>query len=206
MYEEVKSFAWRAFKPLTTTMIDVLDTTEMRESVYRLSVEFYHEAGRLGLLGEDMELLDGVMFRKMPKSPLHEWLSRNLNELLTSACGKSFIISKGPPITCERSEPEPDLAVFVGSIDDYRERHPSTAELVIEISIGTLQRDRCKAAIYAEAGVKEYWLIEPEAGHITLYQDPGAESYGRQTAFTADQEVRSEIFPAFVVHLGNLLA
>lgn len=187
-------------------MIDVLETREMREAIYPISVEFYHEAGRLGLLGEDMELLEGVMFRKMPKSPLHEWLSCNLSPLLTSACGDGFIISKGHPITCERSEPEPDLAVFVGSIDDYRERHPTTAELVIEISISTLHRDRSKAAIYAEAGVKEYWLIEPEAGHITVYQDPGAESYGRQTVFTADQEARSELFPAFVLHLGNLLA
>ncbi|MGV3663274.1 MAG: Uma2 family endonuclease [Prosthecobacter sp.] len=187
-------------------MIDMLESPEMRQSVYRLSVEFYHEAGRLGLLGEDMELLEGVMFRKMPKLPLHEWLSRNLYQLLTSACGEAFIISKGHPITCERSEPEPDLAVFVGSIDDYRERHPSTAELVIEISIGTLQRDACKAAIYAEAGVKEYWLIEPEAGHITLYQDPGADGYDKEEVFPADQEARSELFPAFVLHLSNLLA
>lgn len=187
-------------------MISVLEAAETREAVFPISVEFYHEAGRLGLIGENVELLEGVLFTKMPKSPLHQSLARKLQRLLESMLPAGFFWDRDCPITCARSEPEPDLAVFAGKIEDYEQQHPTTAELVIEISISTLQRDRSKAAIYAEAGVKEYWLIEPEAGHITVYQDPGAESYGRQTVFTADQEARSELFPAFVLHLGNLLA
>lgn len=187
-------------------MISMLETAETRRMVFPLSVEIYHEAGRLGLIGEDVELLEGVLFTKMPKSPFHEWLCQRLMALLQSVCGSGFVVAKERPITCERSEPEPDLAVFLGVLDDYRDKHPTTAELVIEISINTLQRDVNKAAIYAAAGVKEYWIIEPESGGITLYQEPGATGYGSHTAFTADQEVRSGLFPAFVVHLGALLA
>jgi len=33
-----------------------------------------HEASRLGMIGEDVELLEGVIFRKTAESPLHEWL------------------------------------------------------------------------------------------------------------------------------------
>jgi hypothetical protein len=50
----------------------VLDTPEERQAVYPVSVDFYHEAGRLGMITEDVELLDGVIFKKMPKCPLHE--------------------------------------------------------------------------------------------------------------------------------------
>ncbi len=187
-------------------MISVLEAAETREAVFPISVEFYHEAGRLGLIGENVELLEGVLITKIAKSPFHEWLSEQLMELLRSVCAGGFVVVKERPITCQRSEPEPDLAVLVGPREKYRGKHPTTAELVIEISLNTVQRDRSKAAIYAGAGVKEYWLIEPEAGSTTLYQNPTADSYGRQTVFTADQEVRSEIFPAFVLHLGSLLA
>lgn len=187
-------------------MIAMLETAETRQTVFPLSVEFYHEAGRLGLIGEDVELLEGVLFTKMPKSPFHEWLCQRLMALLQSSCGQGFVIAKERPIACENSEPEPDLAVFQGCLDDYRDHHPTTAELVIEVSINTLQRDINKAAIYAAAGVKEYWIIEPESGSLTLYQEPGATGYARQTSFTADQEARSELFPAFVVHLSTLLA
>lgn len=43
-------------------MITVLESAEARETVFQLSVEFYHKAGRLGLIGEDVELLEGVLF------------------------------------------------------------------------------------------------------------------------------------------------
>ena len=187
-------------------MIAMLETAETRQTVFPLSVEFYHEAGRLGLIGEDVELLEGVLFTKMPKSPLHQFIARKLQRLLQSLLPAGFFVDRECPVTCENSEPEPDLAVFAGTIEDYESHHPTTAELVIEVSINTLQRDINKAAIYAAAGVKEYWIIEPESGSLTLYQEPGATGYARQTSFTADQEARSELFPAFVVHLSTLLA
>ncbi|MDP1591652.1 MAG: Uma2 family endonuclease [Prosthecobacter sp.] len=187
-------------------MISILDTHEARQTVFPVSVEFYHEAGRLGLIGEDVELLEGVLFKKMAKSPLHQFLARKLQRLLESLLPPGFFVDRECPITCSRSEPEPDVAVFAGTIEDYEHAHPTSAELVIEIAISTQQRDRSKAAIYAEAGVKEYWLVEPDSRSVVLYQVPGAAGYGSQTTFSADQEVRSSIFPAFVLQLGTLLA
>lgn len=199
-------FCTNEARQLNSGMISVLDTHEARQTIFPVSVEFYHEAGRLGLIGEDVELLEGVLFKKMAKSPLHEWLVEFLRERLAAVCGAGFFIGKERPITCSRSEPEPDLAVFSGSMMDYRHAHPTTAELVIEIAISTQQRDRSKAAIYAEAGVKEYWLVEPDSRSVILYQSPGAAGYGSQTTFSAEQEVRSSIFPAFGLQLGTLLA
>ncbi len=186
-------------------MISVLDTPEARQTVYPLTVEFYHEAGRLGLIGDDVELLEGVLFTKMPKSPFHEWLAEVLRQRLVEACGAGFFVGKERPITCARSEPEPDLAVFCGSIDDYRRAHPTTAELVIEIAINTLQRDRSKAAVYAEAGIKEYWLVEPENRSLVLFQHPAASGYGTRMEFSPNEEARSSLFPGFAVRLDQLL-
>lgn len=185
---------------------DVLDTLEARQTVYPVSVEFYHEAGKLGMIGEDVELLEGVIFKKMPKSPFHEWLVEFLRERLLQICGPSYFIGKERPITCSTSEPEPDLAVIKGSLSDYRHSHPTTAEIVIEIAISTVQRDRSKAAIYAGAGVKEYWVIEPETKALSLYTRPTTEGYEAVNTYSAEETATSTVFPAFELRLVDLLA
>lgn len=185
---------------------DVLDTLEARQTVYPVSVEFYHEAGKLGMISEDVELLEGVIFKKMPKSPLHQYLVRKLQSLLAALVPSGYFVDRESPITCATSEPEPDVAVFMGSSDDYQSAHPNTAELVIEIAISTVQRDRSKAAIYAGAGVKEYWLIEPEGGFITIHTNPQDSSYTTHQIFTSQDLVTSTIFPAFSLRLADLTA
>ncbi len=187
-------------------MISVLETAEARMAVFPVSVAFYHEAGRLGLIGEDVELLEGVLFKKMAKSPLHQSLARKLQRLLEKMLPSGFFVDRECPITCARSEPEPDVAVFAGTIEDYAHQHPTTAELVIEIAISTQQRDRSKVAIYAEAGVKEYWLIEPEAGTTTLFSQPQVGSYAEQRVFNAQEKATSSLFPALSVTLAELMA
>lgn len=187
-------------------MINVLETAEARQAVFPVSVAFYHEAGRLGLISEDVELLEGVLFKKMAKSPLHQSLARKLQRLLEQMLPLGFFVDRECPITCARSEPEPDLAVFAGTIEDYTHEHPTTGELVLEIAISTQQRDRSKAAIYAEAGVKEYWLIEPEAGTTTLFSQPQAGGYTVQSVISAQENATSSLFPAFSVTLAELMA
>lgn len=186
-------------------MMRVLDSPELRETVFPVSVDFYHEAGRTGLIGKDVELLQGVMFRKIPKSPLHQTLIRLLQHMLAQVVPIEFFVDRECPITCADSEPEPDLAVFVGSWKDYREKHPETAEMVIEVAITTSQRDRSKAAIYAAAGVKEYWVIEPEAGTVTQFTMPSADGYGDSRTYRAQESASSTVFPAFSLTLADLL-
>lgn len=187
-------------------MMTVLDSPESRETVFPLSVEFYHEAAKLGLIGEEVELLEGVLFKKIPKSPLHEWLVEYLRRRLELSCSGAFFVAKERPLTCASSEPEPDLAIFPGIWTDYRYTHPTTAELIIEVAINTQQRDRSKAGIYAEAGVKEYWLVEPESKTITLYTLPSDSSYAKTSVTVNTGLVMSTVFPEFTVELSEIFA
>ncbi len=184
----------------------ILDDPQNRKMVYPLSVDVYHEAGRRRMIQEEVELLEGVIFKKLPKSPLHEWLVEYLRLALEKACVGRFFVAKERPITCARSEPEPDLAVFSGAWTDYRQHHPATAELVIEVAINTQPRDRSKALIYAEAGVKEYWLVEPESRRITLFTRPAPGGYETSNSATAVGIVTSTVFPAFSVDLAGIFA
>jgi Uma2 family endonuclease len=186
-------------------MLSILEEPEIRRQAYAVSVESYHELGRLGLIDERTELLGGVIVTKMSKSPLHQLLVRRLQFLLQASVTPGLYVDREAPITCADSEPEPDLGVFVGDAKAYTTKHAETAELVVEVSINTVRRDRLKSRIYAGAAVKEYWLIEPDARRITVYRQPADGNYAVCETHV-EGIVASASVPAFRVALNELFA
>jgi Uma2 family endonuclease len=185
-------------------MTPVLDHPEVRESLMPISVEFYHELGRLGMIGEEVELLEGFLIKKMSKSPLHETIVRRFSKVLLDCLPSGYFLVKESPLTLEFSEPEPDLAVIAGDPEDFTSRHPSTAALIVEVAVSTLQKDRSKAAIYAAAGVGEYWLIEPERKCLTVYRLPGVKGYREAVTYNEESLVVSSVLPGFSMSLPDL--
>lgn len=85
-----------------------------------------------------------------------------------------------PPALDPYSEPEPDVSVVQGSYLDYRDNHPSTALLVVEISESTLELDReRKGSLYARAGIPEYWILNLPERKLEVYRDPAPATTGR---------------------------
>lgn len=71
------------------------------------------------------------------------------------------------------SEPEPDIAIMVGTPRDYRNEHPHTAELFVEVADSTLGYDReRKMKIYAQAGIPEYWILNLLDQQLEMYRQP----------------------------------
>ena len=182
----------------------VLDSPAARERVVPLSVRAYHDLASRGMIAERSELLRGVVFEKIPKSRLHVRLVRYLESLLRQQLPADFLLQKEDPITCVDSEPEPDLAMIRGGESDFLDQHPSTAELVIEVSISTEDTDRAKAEIYAEAGVQEYWLVLPRQRTIEVFSQPSQAGYASHVIAT--DVVTSIVLPEFRVALSELFA
>ena len=185
-------------------MTSFLDDPKVRQAIFPLSVDFYHQAGDLGLIGESVELLEGNLVRKMAKSPFHTWLVQFLFALLQRSLRPGLSVRLEQPLTLERSEPEPDLAVVQGGLGDFRQAHPSTAEFVIEVAISTVEVDRQKAAIYAAAGIREYWLVLPEAGSVEIYREPIAGAYTQRQTVVSPAPLDSSALPGFTVALREL--
>lgn len=51
-------------------MSSILDDPAARKAVFPISVDFYHQASELGLIGEDVELLEGCLVKRISTSPL----------------------------------------------------------------------------------------------------------------------------------------
>jgi Uma2 family endonuclease len=141
----------------------------------RITVERYLGLVEAGVLTVDdrVELLEGVVVAMTPSNPPHAAAIARANEALRSAIGKRAHIRPQLSLVLGRSVPEPDLAVVPGSVGDYDEAHPTTALLVIEVADTSLKQDRLsKAAIYAAAGIPEYWIVNLRDAVVERMRDP----------------------------------
>ena len=172
--------------------------------VWPLGVQAYHALGDLGLIPEKTELLYGQIFQKMPKSPFHTYLIRFLLEILRAAVARGFVVSTEQPITCSDSEPEPDLSVVRGKIEDFRHAHPTTAELVIEICVTSHEYNRSKLRAYATAGVKECWLVLAPEKQIEVHRQPQGEQFVAHALHGPGGSLNSSVVPSFTVELDRL--
>jgi Uma2 family endonuclease len=158
--------------------------------VYRMSVEQYHALVEQGHLTSDdpVELVEGVLVFKMPKNPPHRLATRRLFDLIQSLLPGSAHCQMLEPITLRDGEPEPDVALVVGDAEDYPDRHPSGADvlLVIEVSDATLAFDRGpKLRSYARAGIAQYWIVNLNDREIEVHTDPKPEqsTYGSKMVY-----------------------
>src|SRR5712671_3699715 len=140
-------------------MAAMLEIPEVRERLSRLSVEEYHRLDEFNEHGRRTELIRGLVIEKMSKSPLHRTVTSLLYKLIQARLPQGYSAWKEEPLTLADSEPEPDISVTRGSEADFASAHPSTAELVIEVAIASPALDRETASLYAEANVKEYWIV-----------------------------------------------
>jgi len=163
----------------------------------RFSVEEYHQLGELGVLtSEDkVELLEGWIVEKMNQRPIHGFIVGVLTEFFQKVLPSEFSIRCQLPITAERSEPEPDIAITRGSHSDFRDRHPcgTDCRLVIEVADTSLDRDRSKTAIYREAGVHEYWIFNVAEKCVECYVLANSPSNIPATIIAGDSQVSATI-------------
>src|ERR1041385_949471 len=120
----------------------LLDIPEVRERISRISVEEYHQLGEYNENGRRTELMRGIIIEKVSKSPLHSTLGSLLYKLIFSQVAANFLVRKDEPLTFADSEPEPDVSVVHGRESDFKNAHPSTAELVVEVAVSSVALDR----------------------------------------------------------------
>jgi Uma2 family endonuclease len=126
--------------------------------------------------GERVELIDGEVLKMTPQGSVPATAVRLTEDLLRAAFSPGHDVRVQMPLAIDpSSEPEPDVTVVPGSPRDYRDAHPTSALLVVEIADTTLLYDReQKGSLYARAGVVEYWIVNLLDRRLEVYRDPTA--------------------------------
>lgn len=143
----------------------------------RVEYERLVEAGFLST-GDPVELLDGHLIVAEPQDSRHFTVVRAVEEAFRAAFGPGWEVrGQGPLALDDHSEPEPDVAVVVVSFRDYAGAHPSRPALLVEVSETRLAFDRGeKAALYARAGVDDYWIVNLVDRVVEVYRRPTADA------------------------------
>jgi Uma2 family endonuclease len=106
----------------------------------------------------------------------------------------------------ESSEPEPDLAVVTGTIRDFRDCHPTTALLVVEVADSTLLHDRKrKIPLYARFGIPEAWLLNLTRKVLEVHRDPVDGVYQTRMILRAGNTVSPRACPETSIAVADLL-
>ncbi|RYE55955.1 MAG: Uma2 family endonuclease [Rhizobiaceae bacterium] len=187
-------------------MLPILEVPSIRRRAVPITVETYHAMAAQGMVEEKTELLRGVIIAKVSKSPLHEYIANRLFHLALSAAGPGYVVRKEGPLTLLDSEPEPDIAIVAGQEEEFRRAHPRAAMVVMEVAISSIEIDRQKAALYAEAGIPEFWLVIPEEKRIEVASSPTSGVYTCHQTFSLGETLFSLVMPTLRVDLASLFA
>lgn len=179
------------------------------KTLAKWSVDDYHRMIQAGILqARRVELLRGEIVEMSPETPLHYTTAKQGAKYLeTLLSGKAEVRFNGP-ITLADSEPEPDIAIVRLPESTYRDRHPHPEDIywLIEVANTSLKQDLdVKAAIYATAGIPEYWVVNLVTMQITIFRQPVAGQYRQQTT-VQDGSITPLAFDNIAVSVKRLLA
>jgi Uma2 family endonuclease len=175
-------------------------------TLWPLTIPAYRALGEAGLIPKNTELLYGQVYQKMSKSPLHSFLVQVLHDGLLLVLPAQLLLRTEQPVTCVDSEPEPDLAVVKGRKEDFRNEHPHTAELIIEVCLSSHDYDRSKLRAYASAKVKEVWLVLAPEKQIEVHRQPVEHEYRQRSTCGPGGKLVSAAVPEFSLDLDALFS
>ena len=176
----------------------------------RMSLE---EFLALGETDERLELIDGALYIMSTPTKDHQFLLARLIvyfelylDAFTPAPAEVY-----QDITTILSPElqrvvEPDLVVILGGRSDiggliYVEGVP---DIVVEILSSDRSHDLVrKRQIYAEAGVREYWILDPRYDTVTLLELRGG-VYAARATLAAGDTLTTPLLPGLAVPLAGI--
>lgn len=187
-------------------------------SRYLWTREKYKQATALGLFGPEdkIELIEGQIFQKRPLDNRHCSAIGVMQEALGGAFPNGHWVCIQLTLALDaNSMPEPDIAVVVGTWRDYTGGAPTAEEtrLVVEISDTSLLSDQtAKAAMYARAGITDFWIVNLPERVLEVHRQPGpaddapfGHAYRQNLRLTGSDSVSPLAAPSSVIAVADLL-
>jgi Uma2 family endonuclease len=168
----------------------------------------FHRVGDMGALaGRRAMLIDGVILEQGPMNPPHAITLELVEETLRRAFGAGWRFRNQSPLVLDQDlDPEPDFVVIAGNPRGST-GHPTTADLVVEVSDSSLDFDtNDKRLLYARAGIPEYWVVDINGRRLLVYRDPRSGDFATPLVFCPTDVLSPLAAPAAVVHVSDVLA
>jgi len=175
------------------------------------TVDEYHRMWDAGIFPDEkrLELIRGEIIEMRQTKPPHSGRVNRLNHLFMTRLGNAVLVAVQNPSTIdEMSEPVPDVLLLKPRADFYGEKHPVPEDilLAIEVSHTTLRFDtKVKGPLYAEAGIREYWILDIPKNVLEVRSEPVNGAYTRHETFKYGQTVTPRAFPHVSFRIEDIL-
>ena len=184
-----------------------------RERFYRaLETGFFEETDKVELISGEL-VTEGMLDRMLQKSP-HAVAVLLVAKALSSRIPPGYHVRSQLPLSLGVDhEVEPDCVVVSGRERDYTAGHPTTAELIVEVSESTLRFDQTfKSSLYAANGIPEYWIVNLMEQVLEVRRNPRADSkaqfgfqYHSVARIKSGESVAPSLAPGVQVAISDLL-
>lgn len=155
--------------------------------------------------GQKAEFINGKIIVHSPDKLKHVEVRKRLTKLLdthVSIHGLGLVADEKLLVTLTRNDYMPDVVFYlkersaVFQPDQWQFPAPDFAAEVLSAS--TRRRDRgVKFEDYAAHGVREYWLLDPDARTVEKYLLNTLDRYALEKKASGDEEIRSTLIPGF---------
>jgi Uma2 family endonuclease len=149
-----------------------------------------------GLLDqESLELVEGELISKMGKKRPHVNSFTLLLEWFVQVFGFRLVNVEAPidvsPEDNPTNEPVPDLIVLWQDQSHFTSNpQAQDLRLVVEIADTSLHFDlTVKAALYARAGIVEYWVLDVTGRRLLVHRNPRSGRYADVAAYSEHESV-----------------
>lgn len=162
--------------------------------------------------GRRLFLLHGEIWEQGRMNPPHATFLYLATHVLSRIFDAGFLVRSQLDLQLDDgSKVVPDILVVRGSVRDFLTVHPTTGELVVEVSDTTVFFDTTtKAELYATAGVPEYWVIDVNARTLLVLRDPApvngnGHAYHSSRTLTEADTVTPLAVPTAALRVADLL-
>ena len=150
------------------------------------------EAHPLELIGGDLHVMSPIGDRHADAvAYLTRWSGQHADASRTLVWVQNPLAIPG-----SESAPQPDLAWV--TLRRYADRRPLPEEvsLLIEVADTSLEFDTTvKAALYAAAGIADYWVVDLVSRGVIVFREPASGGYESRSTHRGKQLVRPLALP-----------
>jgi len=185
--------------------------TDVEVTRRRFTLDEYHRMIEAGILNEDdrVELIRGEIVQMAPIGRDRASCAARLTHILLGRLhGRVVLWPQNPLVILPDSEPQPDIILLAWRDDFYRHAlpEPKDVALLIEVAGSSLRYDRrLKGPLYAEAGVRDYWIVDLEGDAIEVYRDPTVAGYQRTERVVRGATLAPLAFPDVTLAAADIL-
>jgi Uma2 family endonuclease len=183
--------------------------THLQDRRYRFSVEQYLNMIRCGILTKNdrVELIRGEVINKMTIGDPHLGCVNLLTDWFSSQLAGLILVQVQSPVQLADSRPEPDISLLIRRADFYSSAAPKPADihLLVEVADWSIDYDRdVKRPLYAQNGIREYWIVDINNQALEVYRQPGPNGYADIRVLHRGEQTSIEAFPNISLNVDVL--